>query len=292
MEIIYILLIIILIEVSYLAAINVRKMPYRNENRPIFVDTSVLIDGRIIAIAKSGFITGSLKIPRSVVGELQLMADGSDAEKRSRARFGLDIIAELQQIPNLDVEIFQDSSRAEEGVDERLLFLAKKYNGLICTIDYNLSKVAKVENVIVINVNDLAMALKMAYLPGEKVYLELAQKGQDARQAVGHLPDGTMVVVENASDKIGKSVEVEFIRGLQTAAGRMMFAKIYQQPSKKIEKSVNIHNTRKGRRQDSVSSNDGGYRRQKNKTVSRKPQSRSGQKVDSEQSVINLINGK
>jgi len=186
----------------------------------------VLIDGRIIAVAQSGFIGSELKIPRSVIGELQFLADNADNEKRSRARHGLDVVSELQKMPNVKVSIFQDGSRAEEGVDERLLKLAKKYHGSICTIDYNLNKVAVVEGIDVLNVNDLAMSLRMAYLPGEKMLLELTQKGQDGHQAVGHLTDGTMVVVEHANNQIGKSVEIEFIRSLQTAAGKMMFAKL------------------------------------------------------------------
>jgi len=221
-----ILLLIIIIEASYLVAVNTKRLSHKKEIKPIFVDTSVLIDGRIIAVAQSGFVSGLLSIPRSVIGELQFLADHADSEKRSRARHGLDIVAELQNMPNVKVEIFQDGSRAEEGVDERLLNLAKKYHGSICTIDYNLNKVAQVENINVLNVNDLAMSLRMAYLPGEKMLLELTQKGQDSHQAVGHLTDGTMVVVEHASSRIGQTAEIEFIRSLQTAAGKMMFAKL------------------------------------------------------------------
>ena len=236
--IIIILLLIIMAEVSYLVAVNTKKLSHKKEIKPIFVDTSVLIDGRIIAVAQSGFISGTLSIPRSVIGELQFLADHADTEKRSRARHGLDVVTELQSMPGVKVEIFQDGSRAEEGVDERLLKLAKKYQGSICTIDYNLNKVAQVENIIVLNVNDLAMSLRMAYLPGEKMLLELTQKGQDAHQAVGHLTDGTMVVVEHASNQIGKTVEIEFIRSLQTAAGKMMFAK----PVKAIENNKRHNN--------------------------------------------------
>ncbi|MBC7869061.1 hypothetical protein H7X69_02695 [Candidatus Saccharibacteria bacterium] len=230
MEIIMIiLLLIIAAEATYLVAVNTKKSVSKKAGRPIFVDTSVLIDGRIIAIAQSGFIgSDTLFIPRSVIGELQYLADNADTEKRSRARHGLDIVTELQAMPNVKVEIFQDGSKAEEGVDERLLKLAKQYNGAVCTIDYNLNKVAQVENIIVLNVNDLAMSLRMAYLPGEKILLELTQKGQDGHQAVGHLTDGTMVVVEHANKYINKTVEIEFIRSLQTAAGKMMFAKLVE----------------------------------------------------------------
>lgn len=220
-------LLVIAAETTYLVAAQALKLTRsKKQHMPIFVDTSVLIDGRIISIAESGFITSTLFIPRSVVGELQFLADNADAEKRSRARHGLDIVKELQAMTNVKVEIFNDGTKAEEGVDNRLLKLAKEYNGAVCTIDFNLNKVAQVEGITVLNVNDLAKTLRMAYLPGEKMKLELTQKGNDQHQAVGHLEDGTMVVVEHASSQIGKIVEIEFIRGLQTAAGKMMFARL------------------------------------------------------------------
>jgi len=224
---IIIALLAIAAETSYLTVAQTVKFKHsKKQHMPIFVDTSVLIDGRIISIAESGFITSTLFIPRSVVGELQFLADNADTEKRSRARHGLDIVKELQAMTNVKVEIFNDGTKAEEGVDNRLLKLAKEYNGAICTIDFNLNKVAQVEGIVVLNVNDLAKTLRMAYLPGEKTRLELTQKGNDSHQAVGHLPDGTMVVVEHANSQIGKIVEIEFIRGLQTAAGKMMFARL------------------------------------------------------------------
>ncbi len=194
--------------------------------RPIFVDTSVLIDGRIVAIAASGFMAGTLTIPRSVVGELQLLADNGDTDKRARARHGLDVIKELQALNTIKTVIFPDKVRTKDGVDNRLLNLAERYKGAICTIDFNLNKVAQVEGIQVLNVNELAQSLRMAYLPGEKTRLALTQKGNDSHQAIGHLSDGTMVVVEHASQFIGKTAEIEFIRGLQTAAGKMMFARV------------------------------------------------------------------
>lgn len=261
-NIIIILLIITLTQVTYLVLVNTKRLGYRKENKPIFVDTSVLIDGRIIAVAQSGFISGKLLIPRSVIGELQFLADNADAEKRSRARHGLDVVTILQETLLVKTEIFQDGSRTENGVDEQLLMLAKKYNGSICTIDYNLNKVAQVEGISVLNVNDLAMSLRMAYLPGEKTLIELTQKGQDSHQAVGHLADGTMVVVEHANNKIGQTVEVEFIRSLQTAAGKMMFAKI-------------VNNVRRDNRPKSKSS----YKKQRKLTSNQ-----------NEQKIINLVN--
>ena len=194
--------------------------------QPVFIDTSVLMDGRIVPITQAGFVPGRLVIPRSVIGELQFLADNSDSEKRERARRGLDVVQTLQTIEHVRVEILQDGSKAEEGVDERLLFLAKKYHGILSTIDFNLNKVAQVEGIRVLNVNELAQQLRMSYLPGDKLALELTTAGSDSHQAVGHLNDGTMVVVEHAKASIGKKVEVEIIRSLQTAAGRMMFAKL------------------------------------------------------------------
>jgi uncharacterized protein YacL len=284
MEIILtILLLIIIAEVTYLVSVNTKKLSHKKETKPIFVDTSVLIDGRIIAVAQSGFISGKLSIPRSVIGELQFLADNADNEKRARARHGLDVVSELQNMPNVKVEIFQDGSKAEEGVDERLLKLAKKYQGSICTIDYNLNKVAMVENINILNVNDLAMSLRMAYLPGEKMMLELTQKGQDSHQAVGHLTDGTMVVVEHANNRIGQTVEIEFIRSLQTAAGKMMFAKLTEdnknlptkKPAPKDKKPSQYQNNRPNR--------------YPNKQSNRSYQPKT-KPSNSEQDVVDLIN--
>lgn len=250
-------LLVLLGEVTYLVA----KLPRQSsgKKRMIFVDTSVLIDGRITAVAESGFIGDIIAIPRSVIGELQFLADNADPEKRSRARHGLDIVQELQKLEGIDVQIFQDGSKAEEGVDERLLNLAKKHGGAICTIDYNLNKVAVVEGITVCNLNELAKNLRMAYLPGEKIMLELVQKGQDSHQGVGYLSDGTMVVVEHASAQVGQTIEVEFIRSLQTAAGKMMFAKKTatdngpkQQPRQKVQKVTGGSGTKPAPKQQPV----------------------------------------
>lgn len=229
-------LVVILAEVTTLLARS-RRSGSTGKRRSILVDTSVLMDGRIISVAKTGFVGGTLVIPRSVIGELQLLADGSDSDKRARARYGLDVVAELQQLDSVDVEILHDSSRAAEGVDERLLALAKQRGAVICTLDFNLNKVAVVEGIIVLNINELAQSLRANYLPGDEVAIELVQKGQEAHQAVGYLPDGTMIVVEQASSSVGKLVEVEIIRSLQTAAGRMMFAKLKKSGQAKPQKT-------------------------------------------------------
>jgi len=224
--------------VGYLV-VRLPRSTLKTKQRGVLVDTSVLMDGRITSVAATGFIGGALVIPRSVVGELQLLADGSDSEKRSRARRGLDIVSELQHTPGVEVEILQDSVRADEGVDNRLLSLAKRYNAAICTLDFNLNKVAVVEGIQVLNINELAQSLRMSHIPGEHIVVELTQKGQDSHQAVGHLADGTMVVVEQGSGRIGQTLEVEVIRSLQTAAGRMMFARIIdKQPQQSRQKSM------------------------------------------------------
>lgn len=193
--------------------------------KQVLVDTSILIDGRFLAVARTGFINFDILIPRSVVGELQILADGGDDEKRVRARYGLDIISALQNEEKIIVSILADGNSAAEGVDNRLISLAKKLNADILTADYNLNKVAKVEGIEVLNINELVQSVRADYLPGEKIMLEITQKGNEKKQGIGHLPDGTMVVVENGEGLIGTISEVEFIRSLQTAAGKMMFAR-------------------------------------------------------------------
>lgn len=233
------LLVIILLQTSWLVWQNSRPL-YSRRRRMMLIDTSVLIDGRIVPVAASGFLSDTLLIPRSVVGELQYLADNADAEKRSRARHGLDVINELQSLNGVTVEIYPDSSRTPEGVDQRLLMLSKKLDAVLCTIDFNLNKVARVEGITVLNINELAQHLRMSHLPGEKMTVEVVAKGQDAHQGVGYMPDGTMVVIEQASGQVGSLVEIEIIRSLQTAAGRMMFARLIgrQTPQKNREQRV------------------------------------------------------
>ena len=224
---------LILGEVSYLLA-RLPKNSIKSKDRAILVDTSVLMDGRIVPVAQTGFIGGTLVIPRSVIGELQFLADHADADKRARARYGLDVVTELQAMERVNVELLQDGSHAREGVDDRLLKLAKQHGAVIMTLDYNLNKVAAVEGTEVLNLNELAQSIRMEHLPGEKITLELIQKGQ----GVGYLPDGTMVVVEQASAQIGQTLNVEIIRNLQTAAGRMIFAKKIETTNKPLKSTA------------------------------------------------------
>ena len=236
-EIFNIILSIIILFLCITNRQKTKKSVEIKNNKIVLIDTSILIDGRFLAVAKTGFINYSIRIPRSVIGELQLLADGGDDEKRTRARNGLDIAYSLQDLENLDVKLLQDSTTASEGVDNRLLQLAKEYNGTIMTADYNLNKVAKVEGVEVLNINELVQSVRGSYLPGEKLMIEIIGNGSEKKQGVGHLPDGTMVVVENGESLIGSTVEVEFIRTLQTAAGKMMFAKLSGKKEKRIEKN-------------------------------------------------------
>ena len=226
---IIILLSAIFAETSVLTVRDIahRHMPAKNARRKLFVDTSTLMDGRILFVAKAGFLGDEVLIPRSVIRELQLLADGGDSEKRSRARFGLDVVNELERVELASVEIFPDEG-GRVKVDERLLELAKKYHGIILTNDFNLAKVAAAEQIDAININDLAQGLRSEYLPGETLDVKITAVGANPHQGVAHLPDGTMVVVDDADRYVGKNqtVTIEFVRYLQTAAGKMMFAKL------------------------------------------------------------------
>ena len=220
---ILIITIIILTETTFL--IFRKYKPTRSGARKIYVDTSVLIDGRILNITRTGFIDGDLIILKSVLRELQLLADGKDSEKRSRARAGLNNVAELERVIEVNTEVIDDGEEKKK-VDEQLLKFAKENKGAVLTIDYNLIKVSEAEKIETLNINDLALAVRTEFLPGEKISLKITEKGSNRGQGVGHLPDGTMVVVDNAANKIGKTLNVEFVRFHETSAGKMIFAKL------------------------------------------------------------------
>lgn len=221
-----IILLLVLLLTLYIALKQKRSPRIKSTSlKSVLLDSSALIDGRIVDVARIGFLGGTLVVPSSVLREMQYLADNADAEKRSRARHGLDVVKHLQDLPHTDVEILDDGLPGEGGVDERLVQLAKASKADLLTLDFNLNKVAAAEGIRVLNINELAQTLRMSYLPGEKRDINLVSKGQDKTQAVGYLEDGTMVVVENAGSQIGQSVQVEFTRALQTAAGKMLFAK-------------------------------------------------------------------
>ena len=240
-------LIIIIMLLAIMAEIYLLVKPRRHAGGgtqlPILVDTSVLMDGRVVDLAKTGFLLGQIIVPRSVLIELQLLADGADHAKRERARFGMDAMKELKDVLGGSFTLLDDATRIPEGVDNRLLQLAKEMNAAILTLDYNLNKVAQVEGIQILNINELAKSLRMSYLPGDELVLELTQKGQDSHQAVGYLHDGTMVVVEQAKKFIGQEKRVEIIRSLQTDAGKMMFAKLVVEPktASRTKASNNSH---------------------------------------------------
>lgn len=226
----------IFVETSIILAKQISKGARINGSarRKVFVDTSALMDGRILSVAKAGFLGDSILIPRSVIRELQLLADGSDPDKRARARFGLDVANELERVELSQVEIFPDSIERTK-VDERLIELAKEHRGMILTNDFNLAKVAATEKIDVININSLAQGLRSEYLPGDKLQVEVISVGSNPHQGIAYLPDGTMVVVDNAERYAGKNqlIEIEFVRYLQTNAGKMMFAKVVESRHKK-----------------------------------------------------------
>lgn len=193
------------------------------------VDTSVLIDGRIADIALSGFLEGILLIPRFVLKELQNIADSADIVRRAKGRRGLDILKALQdESTPIVVRIIEDNPANSREVDEKLLLLAKDYDAKILTTDFNLNKVAQIEGVVVLNINDLANALKPAVLPDELMEVKLIKEGKEATQAVGYLDDGTMVVVDGGRNYLGRNVQVLVTSVLQTSAGRMIFTRFNQ----------------------------------------------------------------
>lgn len=194
----------------------------------VLIDTSTLMDGRIVEVVASGFLPTVLLVPRFVIAELQLLADKADHTKRERARFGLQVIKDLQESKYADISIIDADVSDEAGVDEKLVKVARARNLILFTVDYNLLKVAEIEGIRVLNINELAQNIRPTRIPGETAKLTIVAKGQERSQGVGYLDDGTMVVVEKAGPSINKKIEVEFTRTLQTTAGRMMFATIVQ----------------------------------------------------------------
>ena len=189
------------------------------------LDTSVIIDGRIADIAETGFLDGILMIPQFVLRELQLVADSADSLKRNRGRRGLDVLQRVQKIVTVNVQIVEDDFPAVREVDLKLIELAKVYEAKIITNDFNLNKVAQLQGVEVLNINELANSLKPIVLPGEAMRVFILKEGKEYNQGVAYLDDGTMVVVDNARKMIGKNVDIAVTSVLQTTAGKMIFGK-------------------------------------------------------------------
>ena len=217
---------LILIETSILLVQKIK--PIRSSKRKIYLDSSALIDGRILEVARSGFIDGDLIILKSVLLEMQLIADSKEYIKRTRARAGLETAAELERVPEVNVEIMNDADTLSnlKKVDDKLLKIARDTKGAIMTTDYNLNKVATASKIKVLNVNDLAIAIRDEYELNKIFKIKITDKGSSPNQGVGHLPSGIMVVVEGAASKVGKELKVKTSNFIETPAGRMIFARI------------------------------------------------------------------
>ena len=201
---------------------NKKKEDSRYLN-PILVDTSSLIDGRVADVVDSGFLYGTLIVPRFILSELQHIADASNALRRGRGRRGLEILEKMKKSKQVKTVVYTRDDPQGKNVDEKLLNLAKTLKGKILTTDFNLNKVATVSGVKILNINELVNQLKTTLLPGEQLQVKVIQEGKEKTQGVGYLNDGTMIVVENGAAHLGKSINTTVLRVLQTAAGRMIF---------------------------------------------------------------------
>lgn len=196
---------------------------------PMVVDTSVLIDGRILPIVNSGFIVGTLIIPRVVLGEVQHIADSADSVRRAKGRRGLEVVGKLKSQranPAVKVKVVADGAPEEGEADHQLVALAQAWGAKLMTVDFNLAQYARAQGVKILNVNDLAQALKMAIVPGEELTLKITHEGRDREQGVGYLPDGTMIVVERGRSLVGQDVAVVVTKIHQTPAGQLFFARL------------------------------------------------------------------
>lgn len=194
---------------------------------PIVVDTSVLIDGRILEMARSGFLWGKLVVGSGVISELHNFSDSANELSRAKGRRGLDVLRELQKQKNIKVEVLKNQ-KSEKDVDNQLIDLCRKLKGRLMTVDFNLNKVSGVQGIEVLNINELANALKTAVLPSERLNILVSAKGKDAKQGVGYLDDGTMVVVEDGISFVGKKTDVLVRKVIQTNAGKMIFARLFK----------------------------------------------------------------
>lgn len=215
------------------------------------LDTNVIIDGRIADICRTGFVEGTIYVPGFVIDELQHIADSPESLRRARGRRGLDILNQMQKERHLEVRTYDDMVDSSEPVDKRLVSLAKSINGVIVTNDFNLNKVAELEGVQVLNVNELANALKPVVLPGEEMRVRIIKEGNQPNQGVGYMDDGTMIVVEGGRDYIDQDVDVIVTSVLQTVAGKMIFASVKSQESETsewVDRSLRLPTARLRRR--------------------------------------------
>ncbi|MDD5195764.1 MAG: PIN domain-containing protein [Candidatus Omnitrophica bacterium] len=192
----------------------------------VIIDTSIIIDGRIIDIVKTGFLEARFVIPIFVLNELRALADSTDHMKRQKGKRGIEILHALKKEPNVEVTIHEEDVEGVNSVDEKIVKLAQNLDAKILTTDYNLNRIAQLQGVKVLNINDLVNALKPTFISGERFSLKLVKEGKEHNQAVGYLEDGTMVVVENAKWLIGKTVDIEVTSVLQSPSGRIVFTKL------------------------------------------------------------------
>ncbi len=213
-----------------------------SRNRPKLLDTNVIIDGRIADVCRAGFIEGPIYVPKFVLEELQQIADSSDSLKRARGRRGLDILNQMQKEHDLEVHHTLDDVPGED-VDSRLVTLARQIGGAIMTNDYNLNRVAELQGVDVLNINELANAVKPVVLPGEEMHVTIIKEGKEKDQGIGYLDDGTMIVVEGARRLIGVTLDVNVTSVLQTVQGKMIFAKIKEngERTETVEESIRTY---------------------------------------------------
>ncbi len=196
--------------------------------RPLVIDSSALIDGRIADVVETRILDAEMVVPKFIIQEVQDIADSHDKLRRSRGRRGLDVLRALQQDPKVDIHVHESDSAPAKGrsVDQRIVDLAKQLNGRVLTNDFNLNKVASVQGVEVVNLNDVSNALKPRYIPGEHIRIKLIKEGESPGQGVGYLDDGTMVVCENGGNEISKQIDLVVTSVLQNSAGRMIFGRI------------------------------------------------------------------
>jgi len=206
------------------------------------LDTSVIIDGRISGICETGFLKGKLMVPRFVLQELQAIADSSDASKRNRGRRGLDMLDKLRQVKDAEVIIHEERLPEVKEVDAKLVRLAKILNSSIITNDFNLNKVAKLEDINILNINDLANSLRPVVFPGEEITVHIRKEGKEKNQGVAFMDDGTMIVVDNAKKFIGRNINISVTSVLQTSAGKMIFAALIEKPApqKRNERPISL----------------------------------------------------
>jgi uncharacterized protein YacL len=223
------------------------------------LDTSVIIDGRIADVAETGFLGGTIIIPQFILTELQQVADSPDSSKRQRGRRGLDMLQRLRNNNQLDIQIVETDFPKVKEVDLKLIELGQQLDGVVVTNDFNLNKVSELRGVSVLNINELANALKPVVLPGEAMKVFILKEGKEYNQGVAYLDDGTMVVVDNARKLIGKSAEIAVTSVLQTTAGKMIFGRLWEDSGEFNKDEQNIHDTRS----ENMRKQAGSFRQQK-----------------------------